>query len=1228
MSATIPKAETDVLMFRHQEIQEYLNVENLGLLLQLFKNECLTQEQFEQLLAFGRTPWQKINLLLFYLLISKSSNPLKSLICCLNSTPDYEPHQKLVASLSASIEIPTSCSLVPLKVTVDSLAAEKTKEKLHMLIDIHALLPLLNKQQLLSVSEYCAIVDTESQTIRIDILLKSVRRHPDGVSKLVHCLREDKANPSGHSELANFITELEKGPLHVEKEHVTPVTSLMRKLKKRYRERRIQLHAQWPPLLNQEIVEPRLALTELKNKTETESSSTGSTDGPIIIHYKALFKNDTHERKVRKVVVLGEAGAGKSTFCEKLLCDWGEDTGTLSEYQLVFFVPLCKKEVASSKSINDFLSQSYPELGNSVGKYLEDGEGCLFILDGWDELPNLQFQDGSIFHDLLSDNCLPFASVIVTSRTTASRDLYKMPSIDRFATLQGFSKVDIESYVESKFITPEQSAPLLQRFSDNPVLESVCANPLNCVIICYLWRSTGQSIALKATELCTQIILSIVRREIDRIFPKYKDATSLDELLPLMDKLCNLAFTGLKQNKTEFTREEIEGKFDSTSRDLPIAFQSLGLLQSRLTFTAVDCSLSFYFNNVTFQEYLAARYLSSLSELDQSAACRKYFKVPHFQKVWQFYFGLYRQKVIPEGVISKCLKSNISDDNYKLHLCRCAYEADNEVVNERVAANLKGKFGPYEGNLSAYDCLAIAHVISQTTFSRKEVSLKIMLKYSHCGDRGMMEIVKPLIEFQFKLKVEKLHLPCADITADSFRCMSDACLAFTPLKELDLTSNNVGPSGAIVLAHILGVGSSLQKLNLKNMGIEEDGATQLIPCLVNHKQLTELILSGNLLGVSGVEQLVKVLQVLQELKVFRIRAVLGSTSADKASIASLLDTVALHCSNIEDLDISCNSLSLAGAEAFGRALAALKHPHNIWVNKANLTDEGMHKFANGLSSMTKFLAPTGRVISHLELLDNDLHADGIHQLVEVINSGSLPVSRLHLSGNPLGPEGASQLSRMLEFEHCQVRSLGLSKCNLGSKGAIILLHALSSNTSLDDMNLTDNEIGKTNESVMSVFIRQLLEPSQPHSCTPNGSELKCLCDTLKPNTQLKYLRISDNYFTGYGIEVLLAFLTVCQSLKNLSSRSCQIGSDDLRYNRFQTTFSKVATSSQTLFTHSLLEKWSLEDNKIRVDATTMLLKLAGTACPQLSCISLQGNPAYGSLEAQGLNLERILQNKV
>ena len=132
---------------------------------------------------------------------------------------------------------------------------------------------------------------------------------------------------------------------------------------------------------------------------------------------------------------------------------------------------------------------------------------------------------------------------------------------------------------------------------------------------------------------------------------------------------------------------------------------------------------------------------------------------------------------------------------------------------------------------------------------------------------------------------------------------------------------------------------------------------------------------------------------------------------------------------------------------------------------------------------------------------------------------------------------------------------------------------------------------------MSTFIDQLLEPSQVHSCTTKGSDLKRFCSTLKTNTNLKYLRISDNYFSGYGIEILLAFLTVCQSLKTLTSRSCQIGSDDLMYNHFQTTFSEVATSSQTLFTHPELQKWSLEDNKIQEDATFVFFKLRGTPCP-------------------------------
>jgi len=56
-------------------------------------------------------------------------------------------------------------------------------------------------------------------------------------------------------------------------------------------------------------------------------------------------------------------------------------------------------------------------------------------------------------------------------------------------------------------------------------------------------------------------------------------------------------------------------------------------------------------------------------------------------------------------------------------------------VAEVVAANLKGEFGPYKINLSAYDYVAIALTISHTA-----VPLKIMLRYGHCDDREMKEI--------------------------------------------------------------------------------------------------------------------------------------------------------------------------------------------------------------------------------------------------------------------------------------------------------------------------------------------------------------------------------------------------------------------------------------------------------------------------------------------------------
>ena len=484
------------LLLGHQEIQNNLNVNSHNLLLQLFKKNCFTQEQYEELLAFGRTPQQKVNLLLCYLLQSRNGNSLDCLIFGLKSTSDYEPHRNLAAMLTVPMEVEATHPPISLKhavhVKVDSLAEEK--EKLSMLVDIHRLLPLMNKQQLLSVTEYCDIVQTRSQVLKVDLLLKSLQKHSHGMSMLMHCLLEDTVNPFGHTGL-----ELDEQPMCMEKVHLTTVASLSQMLKRKYREKRAQLDAQRPFLLNQEILKPRLVLTAEKSTTETGDTSVRISDGSITVNYNALFRN-SDGKQVRKVVVLGEAGMGKTTFCEKLIFEWGEGTGSLTEYQLVIFVPLCMEKITLSESLNDLLSHSCPEFGDTVDKHLGDGESCLFILDGWDELPDLPCKKGSIFYELLSGKCLPSASLIVTSRPAAFPDKSKMPCIDRFVTLQGFSKEDFVGHVKSECASAEQSTLLLQKLNDNPVLDSVCTNPLNCVIICNLWK-TGKRIPLKVTEM-------------------------------------------------------------------------------------------------------------------------------------------------------------------------------------------------------------------------------------------------------------------------------------------------------------------------------------------------------------------------------------------------------------------------------------------------------------------------------------------------------------------------------------------------------------------------------------------------------------------------------------------------------------------------------------------------------------------------------------------------------
>lgn len=132
-------------------------------------------------------------------------------------------------------------------------------------------------------------------------------------------------------------------------------------IRKKYQERRINHEEQWPPCHSNKLI--RLELVE-REKGEGYFANTqrGRDDKAmkrIPLAYDNLFKVDsaTEEpvRKVRKVLVEGDAGIGKTTLSVSISEDW-TNRKLFQQFQLVLLLPLRMKIVASAGSLPELLN--------------------------------------------------------------------------------------------------------------------------------------------------------------------------------------------------------------------------------------------------------------------------------------------------------------------------------------------------------------------------------------------------------------------------------------------------------------------------------------------------------------------------------------------------------------------------------------------------------------------------------------------------------------------------------------------------------------------------------------------------------------------------------------------------------------------------------------------------------------------------------------------------------
>ena len=356
-------------------------------------------------------------------------------------------------------------------------------------------------------------------------------------------------------------------------------------IKKKYRERLIHRQEQWPlrhgeKLIRLELVKRKRGEMYIDEREELlrHSASRKSTKRRSDLHsqrkenieriplsYSDLFKPDIGVRKrIRRVLVEGDAGIGKTTLCTSISEDWANGK-FFQEFSLLLLLPLYEKKVASAASLPELLAllHSSSNLRAIIANFIEEeeGENVLIVADGWDELSETERHDQSFLYKLFFGNLFPFVTVLLTSRPSASASHHRLSSIDQFVTICGFNKHNVKEYIEPEFADHNaKSDRLLEQLENNPLIGSICSIPLNCAIICHLWRTLEEALPVTMTELYTKIILNILFRNVRKWYPSLEGLTNFDDLPADLSKswwLCEFAFLALNKDSIVFSQEEL-----------------------------------------------------------------------------------------------------------------------------------------------------------------------------------------------------------------------------------------------------------------------------------------------------------------------------------------------------------------------------------------------------------------------------------------------------------------------------------------------------------------------------------------------------------------------------------------------------------------------------------------------------------------------------------------------
>ena len=429
----------------------------------------------------------------------------------------------------------------------------------------------------------------------------------------------------------------------------------------------------------------------------------------VPIELPEVFKKTADNQKMT-ILMEGCPGSGKTVLTQHLCLQWVR--GKLFQaYKLVILVRLREPAIHNAKEIKEII----PRVGmeEDAMKEIESshGKGILFILDGWDELPeNVSGHD--TIYNIINGETLPDCDIVITSRPTSSASLHDTDLISSRIEILGFTPGELQEFF-TEYLDGDASKAntLLRKIRANPVVAGTCALPLNAVILVHIFKQHG---GLPSTEhgIFEALIRNCILRHItERTELKIRAIKSLanlpPEVKPQYNKLCKIAYNGVMNDQVIFELSE--------------DFDTLCLLQGVECYSSYGAEYFYNFLHLSIQEFLAAQHIATFKPAEQVAEFDKLFGQARFSSTFRHYSAITKLST-PEidKIVVRILKRNAdypSEESgiHLLSLLNCLREAQEPSLYTFVAENLGPKLDLCEITLNPADCLSISHFLKYVT---------------------------------------------------------------------------------------------------------------------------------------------------------------------------------------------------------------------------------------------------------------------------------------------------------------------------------------------------------------------------------------------------------------------------------------------------------------------------------------------------------------------------------